>query len=199
MRPEAIMSSAQPVLALLVASFAAAAQAQAPGETRRLVEPTKVEVEADAAADFARYKTYAWLPVSERPANFADHTRIMQTIESELAGKGFAKDASGKPDVFVGYSATTKKKVKGESYAQNSTARGPSDVRTMVDFKRVEEQTIAIEIRDGKSREPVFTGTWREPLLRADDVALQLIGAVKKILAEYPPHPEASPEPKPAP
>ena len=187
----------KPLLAVAATTVALAAAAQAPVESRRVGELVKVEVVSDAAADFAAYKTYAWLPASERPANFADHMRIMQTMESELAAKGFAKDAVGKPDVFVSYSASTKKKVKGESYAQNSTYRGPSDVRTMVDFKRVEEQTIVVELRDGKTREPVFTGTWREPLQRADDVALQLVGAVKKILAEYPPKPEPSPSPAP--
>lgn len=195
MRPEATMRIVRPLLVLAALALAGRASAQSAAEPRRIGESAKVEVEAVATADFAAYKTYAWLPVTERPANFADHTRIMQTIEGELAAKGFAKDAAGKPDVFVGYSATSKKKVKGESYAQNSSSRGPSDVRTMVDFKRVEEQTIVIELRDGKSREPVFTGTWRDALERSDAVALQLVGAVKKILAEYPPKPEASPAP----
>jgi hypothetical protein len=189
------MRIVKPLLAVAATAVALAAAAQAPVESRRIGDSGKVEVEADAAASFAAYKTYAWLPATERPANFADHMRIMQTVESELAAKGFTKDAAGKPDVYVGYSASSKKKMKGESYAQNSVARGPSDVRTMVDFKRVEEQTIVVELRDGKTREPVFTGTWREPLQRADDVALQLIGAVKTILAEYPPKPEPSPSP----
>jgi hypothetical protein len=101
--------------------------------------------------------------------------------------------------VFVGYSATTKKKVKGESYNQTSSSRGPTDVRTMVDFKKVEEQTLEIEFRDGKTREPVFTGSLSEPLQRTDLVAYQLIDAVKKILAAYPPEPDASPTPSPAP
>src|SRR6185295_15095459 len=127
------MRIVQPLVALVATAVAAGAAAQAPQEPRRIGESAKVEVEAVAATNFAAYKTYAWLPVTERPANFADHTRIMQTIESELAAKGFTKDAVGKPDVFVGYSASSKKKVKGESY-QNASSRGPGDVRTMVDF-----------------------------------------------------------------
>jgi hypothetical protein len=191
------MRSSLAVLAAVATTLAVPTRAQAPVESRRVGDVAKVEVEADGKADFTAYKSYAWLPATERPANFADHMRITQTIEKELAAKGIAKDESGKPDVFVGYSASTKKKVKGESYAQNSTARGPSDVRTMVDFKRVEEQTVVIEFRDGKSRERVFSGTWRDALQRSDLVAYQLIDAVKAIFATYPPSPEPATAPAP--
>ena len=176
------------------------ALAQAPVESRHIGAIPNVVVEADDKADFAHYKTYAWMPITERPANFADHTRIMQTIEKELAKKGFSKDDKGTPDIFVGYSASTKKKVRGESYTQNPN-RGPGDQRTLVDFKKVEEQTLSIEFRDGKSREPVFTGTLSEPLQRSDLVAYQLTDAVKKIIASYPPGQDegAPPVPSPAP
>ena len=186
-----------PVLRPLVVLFALAlpAAAQSTTQSRPIGESAKVEVDSDPKADFSAYKTYAWLPISERPANLADHTRIMQTVERELEAKGLAKDQAGAPNVFVGYSATSKKKVRGDPYTQNSSTRGPSDVRTIVDFKRVEEETISIEFRDGKSRERVFLGTLREPLQRSDQVAYQFINAVKAILATYPPAPAASPAP----
>jgi len=185
------------VLRPLAVLFALAlpAAGQSTTQSRPIGEATKVEVDSDPTADFSSYKTYAWLPITERPANLADHTRIMQTVERELEAKGLAKDEAGTPAVFVGYSATSKKKVRGDPYTQNSATRGPSDVRTLVDIKRVEEQTISIEFRDGKSRERVFLGTLREPLQRSDLVAYQFINAVKAILATYPPAPAASPAP----
>jgi Domain of unknown function (DUF4136) len=197
MMGEATMRSLWPTLFVLSTLCAGSALAQAPGELRRIGDAAKVQVDSDPAVDFTAYKSYAWLPITERPASLADHTRIMQTIESELERKGIAKDTSGKPDVYVGYSASTKKKVKGDSYAQDSSTRGPSDVRTVVEFKRVEEQTVVIEFRDGKTREPVFTGTRREPLQRSDLVAYQLVDAVKTILATYPPRPEPAASPAP--
>jgi hypothetical protein len=176
-------------------ALACPAAAQSTSESRPIGEAVKVEIDADPKTDFTAYKTYAWLSITERPANFADHTRIMQTVEHELEAKGLAKDEAGSPSVFVGYSATTKKKLHGDPYTQNSATRGPSDVRTMVDFKRIDEETISIEFRDGKSRERVFLGTLREPRQRSDQVAYQFINAVKAILAAYPPTPAASPAP----
>ncbi len=185
------------VLSPLAVLFALAlpAAAQSTTESRPIGEAVKVEVDADPKADFSIYRTYAWLPITERPTNLADHTRIMQTVERELEAKGLTKDQAGAPKAFVGYSATSKKKLRGDPYTQNSATRGPSDVRTIVDFKRIEEQTISIEFRDGKTRERVFRGTLREPLQRADLVAYQFIDAVKAILANYPPAPAASPAP----
>ncbi len=183
----------RPLAVLLALTLPAAAQSTT--QSRPIGASAKVEVDSDPKADFSAYKTYAWLPISERPANLADHTRIMQTVERELEAKGLAKDQDGAPNVFVGYSATSKKKMRGDPYTQNSSTRGPSDVRTIVDFKRVEEETISIEFRDGKSRERVFLGTLREPLQRSDQVAYQFINAVKAILASYPPAPAASPAP----
>lgn len=183
----------RPLFVLFALALPAAGQSTS--ESRPLGESPKVEVDADSTADFSTYKTYAWLPISERPANFADHIRIMQTVEHELEAKGLVKDQAGAPQVFVGYSATSKKKLRGDSYKQNSSSRGPSDVRTIVELRRVEEQTLSIEFRDGKSRERVFLGTRHEPLQRSDLVAYQLIDAVKAILASYPPAPAASPRP----
>src|SRR5689334_7691161 len=60
----------------------------------------KVETGFDKAADFSKYKTYAWIPRVNPAANPALATILDQNIEYELNEKGLHKVDSN-PDLLV--------------------------------------------------------------------------------------------------
>jgi hypothetical protein len=53
----------------------------------------KTTYDYDRAADFAKFKTYAWVPATEPPKDELNHRRIVAAIEAD-GGKG-ADQGSG--------------------------------------------------------------------------------------------------------
>ena len=65
-----------------------------------------VNVDANPAANFAGYRTYAWT-VGTPAANPLAEQRLHALVDQQLAAKGFSK-ATATPDVFIATHLTTK-------------------------------------------------------------------------------------------
>jgi hypothetical protein len=189
-------------LAFALALGAAAAQAQVPAQPQAQIPgvpdqgqgPT-LKIDYDKDAPFAKYKTYAWLESSARAENLANHIRITRAVEKELAGKGLVLDTSGRPDVFVRYIAKIETKVRGSSRKAESPWE-PTDLRTIVDIQRVKQGTLIIELLDGETRDVVWRAVGSDAVARVDLIEDQINTSVAKMLAQYPPQPDA-PSPQP--
>src|SRR4029453_437336 len=65
-----------------------------------------VTYDYDRAADFSKYKTYAWTRGTEL-ADPLNHARIVRAIDDALGAKGLARvESSASPDVLVAYHAS---------------------------------------------------------------------------------------------
>lgn len=164
----------------LTATAAAAQDAPAGGDGE------KIDVEHDATMDFAAYHTYGWAPTTEKPANMASHIRIMRAVERGLEAEGLKADASGRPDVYVRYSSSTEKKLRARGQT-TEPVYGPSDQRTVVNVRRVEELTLSLELVDGRTRRRAWRAVIREALARPDQSEEQVNELVRRMLARYPP------------
>ena len=156
---------------------------------------SNLKVDFDKDAPFAKYKTYAWMESPSRAEDLANHIRITRAIEKDLAAKALVPDSSGKPDVFVRYYAKIETKVRGASRQAGSIYQ-PTNLRTIVDIERVKQGTLIIELLDGETRDVVWRAVASDAVARADLIEDQINTSVAKLLAKYPPAPDA-PSPQP--
>jgi len=145
-----------------------------------------VKVDFEKGTDFSRYKTYDWVPTQEPTANPVNHVRITRAVERELELKGLKKSMES-PDLRVTYLAKIEKKLKGQGYQTSSPWQSSSDLRTVVDFKRVSEGTLIVELIDDDTRLTLWRGVVTQPAPPPDEVGPVIDAAVKKVLKDYPP------------
>lgn len=146
----------------------------------------KVKVTFDQDADFSRFKTYDWVATQEPAANPVNHLRMTRAVERELEAKGLTKSIEN-PDLRVSYFAKVEKKLKGTGYQSDSPWQSTSDLRTSVDFRRVQEGTVIIELIDEGTKLTLWRGVAVGPAPSPDEVGPAIDATVRKILAEYPP------------
>lgn len=164
----------------------AAVSALALAGTATLAQTVKLEF--DEAADFASFRTYAWKDTQEPAAPPLDHQALVLVIERELAGKGFVKVTAGLPDVLVRYFAKVGKRTKSASRTEEGRWQ-PSDRRTVVEFSRVEELKLILELYAPGDLEPAWSALATDALAPPDRLEKQIDQTVAKLLAQYPPKP----------
>jgi hypothetical protein len=116
-----------------------------------------VKVDFEKGTDFSRYKTYDWIPTQEPTANPVNHVRITRAVERELELKGLKKSMES------------------------------PDLRTVVDFKKVSEGTLIVDLIDDDTRLTLWRGVVTQPAPPPDEVGPVIDAAVKKVLKDYPP------------
>jgi len=171
------MRAASAILGPALALLASAAGAQ----------DIEVKVESEPGADFSRLRTYDWVETQEPAADPVNHALITRAVERELQAKGLRKATDGKPALRVRYYAKVEKKVRGRGTKGSSLAE-PTNLRTTVDFKRVEEGTLIVELFDNESRLTLWRGVASGMAPRPDEVQEVIDDAVQRLFAKYPPN-----------
>src|SRR5262245_51015144 len=146
----------------------------------------EVKVTSEPGTDFSLFKTYAWIETQEPVANPVNHALITRAVERELQAKGITKATDGNPALRVRYYAKIEKKMRGKG-SQRQTFADPTNLRTTVDFKKVEEGTILVELYDNETRLTLWRGTVSAMAPRPDEVQEVIDQAVKSLFAEFPP------------
>jgi hypothetical protein len=153
----------------------------------------RVNVDYDQDVDFARYKTYRWIPLRPqvKPHRLIDHTllekRIKKAVDAELAGKGYELAAGEKSDVLVAFHIGAENKVDVNTYGYRYGPRGRRWGRH-VEVHRYKEGTLILDIVDPKMEQLVWRGCAVDAVHRPQDLDDKLFEAVEKIMAKFPPH-----------
>jgi hypothetical protein len=148
-----------------------------------------VKVDFNDRVDFAAIRTYAWKDTQEPAPKPLDHSQITRVVERELEAKGLVKAEAGPPDVVVRYFAKVEKRTRGTGRSEDSTWQ-PAERRTVVDFSRVEELKLILELYTPTGLEPVWSATVLDPLAPAARQDQQIEQLVAKQVARYPPKPD---------
>jgi hypothetical protein len=155
----------------------------------------------DATQNFSGYRTYAWMadqPMIAPPDEVArvsplNRRRIEEAIESELAAKGFQKATDrASADFAVSYTVGARDRV--DVYSYPAPYAGPwrwgyPYFGHDVDVTMYREGTLAIDVFDGKSHQPVWHG-WATKRISERDVkhaAQQIPPAVATVMKDFPP------------
>jgi hypothetical protein len=173
--------------ALLILILAAAAIAQG-------CTTTRVNSDFDRSAQFAGYHTYAWLPRAHDGGRNPLIARFAkESIDAELRQKGFVLSADpSRADFEVDFTLGAHDRLDVSTYP--APYRGPwgwgrGYYGDAIDVRQYREGTLAIDIFDGRTHQPVWTGRATKEITRADqaraDGPIRIAAAA--VLAEFPP------------
>jgi hypothetical protein len=145
-----------------------------------------VKVDFNDKVDFASFRSFGWKQTQEPARSSLNHEAITRAVERELEAKGLAKVASGQADLLVRYFSKVEKRTRGSGRSEESTWQ-PSDRRTVVDFSRVDEIKLILELYTPAGLEPAWSATVTEALAPPDRQEKQLDETVAQMLKAYPP------------
>ena len=160
-------------------------------------ETMRVGSDYDHRADFSAYHRFAWLTLDyprTRVMNPLVPLRVREAIEQTLARNGYERvDDPAAADFVVDFTIGSRERIDVQSYP--APYRGPWGwgypyFGNEVSVRRYRDGTLAIDVFDARTRQPVWHGWAKKELTRAD---LQNPGepirkAVDAVLANFPPH-----------
>jgi hypothetical protein len=156
--------------------------------------PMRVSNDYDHRAAFSNYHTYAWLPREHaRSQNPLAVRHAQEAIDAEMQTKGYTltADPTG-ADFVVDFTLSAKERLDIQSYPV--AYRGPwmygrGYFGDSIDLRTYREGSLMIDIFDGQSHQPVWTGKATKELSRADleHSRAPLQAAATAVLAAFPP------------
>jgi hypothetical protein len=177
---------------IVTAVLCAAAALAAPPLGAQVMKLPKAEVDFDDRVDFKPFRTFQWKDTQDRLPDPARHMAMVTAIERELEKKGLTRPRAGKSDLLVRFYASVDTKVRGTGRQESNAWNG--DLRTSVDFSKMSEGTLIIELYDAATENRIWRGTTVQAFRPGKLTESEIRSAVALILAKYPPAP-----PSPAP
>ena len=160
-----------------------------------------VEHDYDPQADFARYRSWYWLPPSPSGDPRADNAlvdaRVRAAVENALAARGFTQTSTGEGDLGIGYHIAIEGKLDvrtidhyygyGPGWGYYG---GPGRVGSETYVDQYDEGTLILDLVDSRSRKLVWRGSASARLregLTPQEREERTQEAVDAILNQYPP------------
>jgi len=147
-----------------------------------------VNYDYDRHANFAAYRTYAWVGRTTMSADDLNHARIVAAVDSQLAMKGLAQENStGNPDLQVFYQVGLRQDLEFNGYDNRSAVLDGAPSRARV--QPVPVGTLVVGMIAAKSHSMV----WRAAATKDLDLGQsperwerRLNKAVEKMFKHYP-------------
>ena len=156
-----------------------------------------VTVDFDKAADFSKFKTYAWKKGTPA-ANPLNEDRVHKAIDAKLAEKGLTK-TDGEADVYVYSHVKTDKQqqVSVDSFGYGGYPGwggwGGAWGTTSVNVHNVIEGTLIVDLVNAANNELAWRGLATKtvfPDTKADKIEKIINQAVAKMFQNFPPAPK---------
>ena len=174
--------------------WASATEASATAALAQTITMPKVDLDYDKDVDFSKFKTFSWKDPLAAAKDPQMHTRIVWYVERELEKKGLKKVPEGQGDLFVRYYAKAKQGYKGTpSQDQSYLSGAASQLTTSVDFSKVVEGTLLLELQRASDEKAVWRAGTGYGTIDKKRVDADTARAVRMLIAKYPP-----PKPEPA-
>lgn len=181
-------AAARGVARLSLVAACAALAAPVPAQQFQM---QKVELQYDETADFKAFATFSWKDTGQVAEDPAMHARIVWYVERELERKGLKKAASGPGDLLVRYYAKKQDSVKGTARDSETTLPGGAGQHTTsVDFQKVTEGTLLVELQRASDQKAVWTASTGYRSLDKQKLDAETKAAVRQLIAKYPPPPK---------
>jgi len=142
--------------------------------------------------DFSKYHTYKWVAIEGggHPDQIMD-TQIKQSIDSQLAAKGFTKTDSDKADLLVAYQVAVDQQKQWNAYGMGGGIRwGGMATATS---STINVGTLVLDMYDPATKELVWKGSATKTLDPSKDQEKNqknLDKAMQKLLKDFPPKPK---------
>ena len=173
------------VLALVVPGSLAFVAKEAGAQQFKL---PRVDVDYDKEVDFSAFKTYSWKDTDVVAEDPGMHTRIVWYVERELEKKGLKKPKSGTGDLLVRYYAKKREELKGTpSQGETTLPGGAGQLTTSVDFHRVLEGTLLVELQRASDEKAVWRAAVEYRSIDKQRIDAETASAVRLLIGKYPP------------
>lgn len=139
--------------------------------------------------DFSKYHTYKWVQIEGgvHPNQIAD-AQIKQSVDSQLAAKGFTKTDGDKSDLFVGYQVAVNQEKQWNAYGMGGGVRwGGMATATS---STINVGTLVLDVYDPATKQLVWTGNATktlDPSKSQEKNQKNLDKAMQKLLKDFPP------------
>jgi hypothetical protein len=109
--------------------------------------------------DFSKFKTYKWVRVegAEYPDQIVDQ-QIKQSIDSQLASKGFTKSDSDTADLYVGYQVSISQEREWNAYGGGMGWRMGGGMATATS-STLQIGTLVFDVYDQAAKQLIWKGT----------------------------------------
>ena len=157
----------------------------------------KVQHDFRVKADYSRFSTYQWIPLSQTVDMSSIKRDTLASIKiaftDALQARGLKRVERG-PDLLVAVYVMSGGKILstdwGYNYAWDQRSWGDYSMERRVSTKEVSEGTIVLDILDARKKELLWSGTASavlKPGASGADRNEKIDEAVEKLLAKFPP------------
>lgn len=162
------------------------------GSLRQPCYAGKIRAEAQPGADFARYKTYQWLPpkVLTNTGVVENHPvlgpAIRDAVNRQLAQRGLTEVSEGGDlQVVAGVSTTSVPQLEAVIFAGSSDMMYATPIATMGRYNR--EGTLVVNLIDTRTKRSAWIGMIQESLDKKPGAGQKkLPSAAAKLFKKYP-------------
>ena len=139
--------------------------------------------------DFSKYHTYKWVSIEggAHPNQIMD-AEIKQSVDSQMATKGFSKVDSDKADLYVGYQIAVDQEKQWNAYGMGGGVRwGGMGSATS---STINVGTLVLDMYDPATKQLVWTGNATktiDPSSNQEKNQKNLNKAMEKLLKDFPP------------
>jgi hypothetical protein len=160
----------------------------APAAFAQQLKMPRVDLDFDGEIDFSALKTYSWKDPAAAAKDPQMHTRIVWYVERELEKKGLTKRPEGQGDVLVRYYAKGHEGLKGTpTQGQSHLPGGTGSLTTGVDFQKVIEGTLIVELQRASDEKPVWRAGTQYKSIDKKRIDAETASAVRLLMSKYPP------------
>ena len=144
-------------------------------------------------ADFSKYRTYKWVPIESagQPNQIVD-AEIKESIDSEMAGKGFTKVEGDEADLLLGYHVAVNRERQWNAYGMGDGFpwAGIRTATASATSSTIEVGTLVLDMYDRAAKQLVWTGSATNTINLSKDRQKNqrnLDKAMQKLLKGFPP------------
>ncbi len=161
----------------------------------------EINSDYDPSVNFSTYKSYGWLPDSQKPKgdprldNPLLDSRIRKAVDTELVARGYPQDLSGRPDFLVSYHVAIKGMLDVQSINEfhgyrPGWRRGWGGVGTTTYVREYEKGSLLLDFIDSDTRNLIWRGSARaefHPSATPEEKTERIRKAVRRMLDQFPP------------
>jgi len=139
--------------------------------------------------DFSKYHTYKWVPIEggAHPNQIMD-AEIKQSVDSQMAAKGFTKTDNDKADLYVGYQIAVDQEKQWNGYGMGGGVRWGG--MASATSSTINVGTLVLDMYDPATKQLVWTGNATktiDPSSNQEKNQKNLNKAMQKLLKDFPP------------
>ncbi|HXY49023.1 MAG TPA: DUF4136 domain-containing protein [Terriglobales bacterium] len=139
--------------------------------------------------DFSKYHTYKWVNIEggAHPNQIMD-AEIKQSVDSQMATKGFSKVDSDKADLYVGYQIAVDQEKQWNGYGMGGGVRWGG--MASATSSTINVGTLVLDMYDPATKQLVWTGSATktiDPSSNQEKNQKNLNKAMQKLMKDFPP------------